>query len=1333
MGKTLGLDLGTNSVGWAIRDSNQEGNQIIAKGVLTFDKGVGEDQGREVPLVKQRTEARSRRRNYQARRYRKWLMLDTLIKFNPQMCPLSVEELDSWRKYKKGFGRVYPSSEEFISWLKLDFDGDGKPDFKNPYELRKIASEKKINDPLILGRVFYNLVQRRGFRGRDDEEAKTILKGSPDKGTKGAEDIHDLIEKENKTLGSTLYEINENEGERIRNRYNLRRDFEKELETICKVQEISEESEFYKNLHKAIIWQRPLRTQKGNIGRCTLEPSKPRCPISHPLFEEFRARSFINNIKIRDRNDDESEFNQLNEEQRNLVYEKLFFRKSKPHFDFIDIVKLLDKKRDKFDFNYARNLGNKNKTNVLVSGCPVTAELVNLFECDLEEIRIPHPPNPNRKTQKDYYDYQDLWHVLFTFDSTEKLFEFAQEKLNLDEQKEKTFSKIKLQQGYANLSLHAIKKIIPFLRKGYLYNEAVYLANLEKVFGEKLSNDMLEEIINLINEIKHNYSINKVSRTVANKLISEYLDSKDDFGRDPEYVIQDKDHRKVFEAAQKYFGEKSWEEKDEDEQNEILEKIKRKYFDFLQSPPIRDLGLIFGDDEKLSDIIKRGLKHKYNLSDEKLSHLYHHSVIEDYPPAQEKNGKKILGDPMPISKGFKNPMALKTLHKMKKLVNYLILTNKIDRNTRVVVEIARELTDANRRRAYKTWNARQQERNLKVSEKIKEMADKEKINIDPEDENNIKRYKLWEEQNYRCMYTGKQISFSDLFNGNLIDIEHTIPASMSFNNELSNLTVCYKRYNTDIKGKKIPYQLPNYDDKSIKININGEEVECTPIKPRLKAWQEKYDQLKANHKNNQKKTKNTSLTKEQKDNIIYQRRLIEFELDYWQKKLDTFRIKEFKQAWRNSQLVDTQIVTKYARPYLRTVFDKVDVQKGGVVSEFRKIFNIDFEKDRTKHTHHAVDAAILTLIPSPLQREKILQEHFTAQEKKIKFHTKPTGWKDFTPNYIKQIEETTLVNYIKDDRTLTPAKKYVRKRGKIQYAKNKDGSLKLDSNGNKIPLIATGDSVRGQLHKESFYGRILNSHENYKDTFVLRVPIKELKEKDIQDIIDPVVRKKIENKMKEGEKSGKSFKDIITEGIWVSEERTDKNGRVLNQIRHVRKKARIGGGAIKQANQLKQTQSLSKKDYKNWYYSLTETNYLFLLYENNSEGKIKRAFDIINLLDLSQSNIRNKKELFERAKTIRKRVRAVELVYELKYILEVGNHVLLFEKSSDEFHGMNKEEILKRLYRIYKFNEPAKGTGYIYLKYYNEARKVDELGKDAKNFNPVDYQPKLAITPTKFN
>ncbi len=56
-------------------------------------------------------------------------------------------------------------------------------------------------------------------------------------------------------------------------------------------------------------------------------------------------------------------------------------------------------------------------------------------------------------------------------------------------------------------------------------------------------------------------------------------------------------------------------------------------------------------------------------------------------------------------------------------------------------------------------------------------------------------------------YTGKMISISQLFS-NDIDIEHTIPRSILPDN-LANKTVCFKRYNNDIKNYR-KSECPNF-------------------------------------------------------------------------------------------------------------------------------------------------------------------------------------------------------------------------------------------------------------------------------------------------------------------------------------------------------------------------------------------------------------------------------------------------------------------------------------------------------------------------------------------
>ena len=478
MGKILGIDLGSNSTGWAIRNTDLEGNQIEGFGVIIFEKGVASEKGNEYPKVQKRTESRGKRRNYQAEKYRKFGILQFLIEKN--MCPLSIEDFNNWKTYIKGKKREYPQSEKFLNWIRFDFDGDGKPDFhlfgkdkdESYYVFRTFASNPDYKNvfyenPQILGRVFYQLVQRRGFKGRDEEEAKTMLTGSEKNGTKGRNDIEEYIEKY-KTLGAALYYYQKDCGGRIRQRYNLRKDIEAELKIICDLHHISKED--YSKLWKAIIWQRPLRTQKGLIGNCIYEKGKKRIAVSHPLYEEYRTWVFINNLNI---------ITPADENKQDYIQAKIYplFYKSKPDFELSDIDKQLKKDGAK------RTSKHHEKSKVL--SVKLLKQLQDVFGENWKEIlkwdvNGDRSSQPAKKTDSEY-TFEDVWHVLMTFDGQENLKKFALEKLNLDEEKATRFSKIKLQQGFATLSISAIKKILPYLQKGFLYSHAVYMANLYKM------------------------------------------------------------------------------------------------------------------------------------------------------------------------------------------------------------------------------------------------------------------------------------------------------------------------------------------------------------------------------------------------------------------------------------------------------------------------------------------------------------------------------------------------------------------------------------------------------------------------------------------------------------------------------------------------------------------------------------------------------------------------------------------------------------------------------------------------------------------------------------
>lgn len=168
MEKVLGIDLGTNSVGWAVIEREGDARRLVDKGVSIFQEGVARDQGVEKPAVQQRTEARALRRTYRRRRKRKIDLLRVLVRH--ELCPpLTDEQLDRWQSHKK-----YPLDDAFIAWQRTDEASD-----KNPYRDRYRALTERLDmsveaDRYALGRAFYHMAQRRGFlSNRKDETEKS--------------------------------------------------------------------------------------------------------------------------------------------------------------------------------------------------------------------------------------------------------------------------------------------------------------------------------------------------------------------------------------------------------------------------------------------------------------------------------------------------------------------------------------------------------------------------------------------------------------------------------------------------------------------------------------------------------------------------------------------------------------------------------------------------------------------------------------------------------------------------------------------------------------------------------------------------------------------------------------------------------------------------------------------------------------------------------------------------------------------------------------------------------------------------------------------------------
>jgi CRISPR-associated endonuclease Csn1 len=1096
MERTLGIDLGTNSIGLNLR----EDDIFSWYGVYTFKKGVGEGKSGEFSYAAERTKHRSSRRLYNARRYRKWETLKVLIENS--FCPLSEENLSKWKHYKKGIGRIFPINDiPFQHWIKLDFDNNGVPDYSSPYQLRRLLINNKLNlsvpeNRFKIGRALYHFAQRRGFkssRKSGANEKTAVYKGSNETKTIGRNEYENLII-EKGSLGAAFAYL-EDIGIRLRNRYTLRADYQNELQKILEFQQIDIEK-FKVDIEKAIFYQRPLRSQKGLVGKCTLESrtikedekviniGKPRCPVSHPMFEEYRAWSFINNLKYRTANDQKFEPIPLGLKKK--IYHEKFFFKSKREFNFSEIRKFIESNGGKnWELNYSSKMDE-----ISVPSCFVSARFKSVFGESWQNFEK-KVIRKNKKGENENITYyiEDVWHIMFSFEDEEYFIEFLNNVLELNETqiKELVILFNSFPVGYANLSLKAIKNILPFLQDGMIYSEAVILAKIPEILGKEVFEADKEIIFKAINDEIEANRHQKIIITITNNLIFKYYALEFDmrFGwKDISYKLDESDFREIEIAAIEHFGDKSWLKLEDNYKQKILTEVAEKYQAFFASSKKEHL-----KPPHLVNQIKEFLDINFEVSEKALNQIYHPSQIDIYP--KKENQQFLLS---PKTAAFKNPMAYKTLYRLRDVLNYLIETGKIDEETRIVIEIARELNDSNKRWAIEKYQRDRETENREFANAITELikdpefrgvanpesdTDNDKFRLWMEQTNNheeiikeiqniekdknlsvsqkdIQKYRLWKEQNCVCIYTGRIINLTDLFNNNTVDFEHTIPRSKSFDNSLANLTVCYADYNRNIKQNQMPSELPNYEKEALGYSA---------IKPRLEVWEKKVDDLFKQIDFWKFKSK-IAMDKAAKDEAIRQRYLRQMQYDYWKNKLDRFTRTEVPQGFVNSQLTDTQIITKYAFHYLKTVFDKVDVIKGSNTAQFRKIYGIqpkDEIKNRSQHSHHAIDAAVLTLIPSARKREEILKKAYEYEEnhKGKQYHEKP--FLEFNYSMIEDLKKNILINNIADkDQVLTPGSKIVRKRGKTVWIDKEKGT----------PKIAQGDSIRGELHLQTYYGKI---------------------------------------------------------------------------------------------------------------------------------------------------------------------------------------------------------------------------------------------------------------------
>lgn len=765
MNKILGLDLGTNSIGWAVVDKENKtidsGSRIFPMGVVEKTLGTGD---KEESKNATRRKNRQTRRGIYRHRLRRIKLLEALIEF--KMCPLSLEDLKQWKHYdkKKGqAGKLFPSTEEFRNWIKL-----------NPYQLRAKALEENISLQ-ELGRIYYHFIQRRGFlSSRKGTEEGAIYSGN-DKMT-GIEETQKKIQ--DTTLGNYLNsilpkgnepfeEITDEEGNelRARGRYTLRDMYIAEFEKIWNIQAEQlglnklEKEVTHKRTISGSIYSNRNKKKIENLyktkGKENVKINGNRLEVTEriPLKEYLGGNIYYDeNKKLKHKSTESVLFYQRPLRSQKALLSKCsiegreFFDKknkrwravgptpcpvSHPEFEEFRALQYINniqygagKRLDDTQRATVLNLFNTKdsfKIDAIKKALKLNYETFNY--ADDTKVAGNKTISTLRKLFKaDVWESnkEEIWHCFHFYEDVDLLIKKLNKDFGLKELKFEQARKVKLKDDYSSVSLKAIRNITPFLKKGYKYNDAVILGGVRNAF-----------------------------RTVVN---GESVDRWDNFQTE---------HKKLEDDILKI---------NHDKKNKEGEAIKR-----IQQYLIDN-------------------KYGFEENDKSFNRLYHHS---------QEIKQRELNDKLSEVENLRNPVVQQTLNELRRLVNLLL--QKYGKFDEIKVELGRELKAGKQNRLEATY--RNNENNKKNEEARSKLSEYSLRHT----RENIQRYLLWKELEEKggtasCPYTGKTIRISDVLGrNNTFQIEHIFPHSVSLDDGFGNKTLCESNFNRK-KGNLTPYQ-----------------------------------------------------------------------------------------------------------------------------------------------------------------------------------------------------------------------------------------------------------------------------------------------------------------------------------------------------------------------------------------------------------------------------------------------------------------------------------------------------------------------------------------------
>ena len=303
----LGIDLGSASLGWAAISLDQTGTAtgLLRAGVRLFDPAVTGDieKGQDESNAVARREARLIRRQLRRRAARQ----SELFEFLQRQGLLPAYEgpkADSSQQRHSILNAL--DLELAAKWSKPDSFAT-KAAIELPlYLLRKTALDAAL-EPFELGRIFYHLSQRRGYKSNRNEQAgknEAAGKGKKDEDLGQVEGDIQMLEvamSSFRTLGEYFSSLDPHT-QKVRRRWTGRKMYEDEFALIWEKQSAFHPElltkEVNQEIKRLLFYQRPIKAQSHLIGGCELEPGERRAAWATLEAQQFRVLQKVNDLEI---------------------------------------------------------------------------------------------------------------------------------------------------------------------------------------------------------------------------------------------------------------------------------------------------------------------------------------------------------------------------------------------------------------------------------------------------------------------------------------------------------------------------------------------------------------------------------------------------------------------------------------------------------------------------------------------------------------------------------------------------------------------------------------------------------------------------------------------------------------------------------------------------------------------------------------------------------------------------------------------------------------------------------------------------------------------------